>query len=193
MKPLPILAGLAVLAAAWAGPLPGMVPHSFTAHMVLHMAVVGAGVPLVAIGLAPLFATRSPVALAVVASVADLVVVWGWHAPALHHASRSDPAMLALEQGSFAMAALLVWAVAFAGRDRQAALAGGMTLFFTSMHMTLLGALIALAPRPLYPHGHGTLADQQLGGAVMLTVGAVVYLGGTLILFGRVLRREAPA
>jgi putative membrane protein len=41
--------------------------------------------------------------------------------------------------------------------------------------MTMLGALIALAPRVLYAHHAITLADQQLGGAVMLAAGAVAY------------------
>jgi putative membrane protein len=173
-----------------------MVAHSFTAHMLLHMSVVGIGVPLLAAGVAPWVAGRGwlrwQVALGV--SLADFAVVWGWHAPMLHHAARSGGVWLALEQASFAVAAMLVWLVAFAapqGLRQQAALVGGMTLFMTSMHMTLLGALIALAPRVLYPHhGHGTLEDQQLGGAVMLTIGAVVYLGGALLLFARVLRPE---
>jgi putative membrane protein len=199
-----ILAGAGVLTLTWAGPLPGMVPESFAAHMALHMAVVGVGVPLLAVGLAPRLA-RSPlirmypiVPLAV--SLADLVVVWGWHAPVLHMAARTSPAVLAVEQASFALAALLVWLTAFGsqeGRRSEAALAGALTLFFTSMHMTLLGALIGLATRPIYGHGlghgHGLdpVADQQVGGAIMLVIGGVIYLAGGLILIARVLRRRA--
>jgi putative membrane protein len=53
------------------------------------------------------------------------------------------------------------------------------------MHMTLLGALLALAPRPLYIHaetfsGLTSLEDQQLGGAIMLIVGGISYLTGGL-------------
>ena len=193
-----ILAGLVVLAFAWAGPLPARVPESFAAHMMLHMLVVGVGVPLLAIGLAVGVRLRSQVSLPIAASLVDLIVVWGWHAPLLHHAARSRPAALALEQASFALAALLVWLVAFGGpggQRQQSALAGAMTLFFTSMHMTLLGALLALANRPLYPHGrhHDALADQQIGGAIMLAIGAVVYLAGGLALFARVLRERQPA
>lgn len=189
------MAGIAVLALAWLGPLPGLVRLSFSAHMVLHMMVVGVGVPMLALGLAPLLAPRGP-GPAVAASALDLIVVWGWHAPALHDAARAGGAWLAAEQASFALAAGLVWLTAFAavpGQRQAGALAGGMALFFTSMHMTLLGALIALAPRPLFAHHGGGLADQQLGGAVMLSVGAVVYLGGALALFARVLRPGAPA
>ena len=202
-RPL-ILAGTGGLALAWAGPLPGMVPSSFAAHMVLHMAVVGVGVPLLAGGLAPLLAhsrlVRAHPVVPLAVSLADLVVVWGWHAPVLHMAARTSPAVLAVEQASFALVALLVWLMALGsreGRRSEAALAGALTLFFTSMHMTLLGALIGLATRPIYAHGlgHGhwldPVADQQVGGAIMLVIGGVIYLAGGLILIARVLRRRA--
>lgn len=187
-----ILAGLAVLAFAWLGPLPQWVAQSFAAHMWLHMSVVGIGVPLVAIGIAGRVNSLggNAVTLSIAASVLDLVVVWLWHAPYLHMASRSEPWALALEQASFAGVALLVWLVAFTGPP----LAGAITLFFTSMHMTLLGALLGLAPRPIYAgHHHGglwgldALADQQIGGVIMLAVGGVIYLGGCLVLAARAL------
>jgi putative membrane protein len=200
-----IIIGLALLLAAWAGPLPRLVPDSFAAHMALHMGVVGIAVPILAAGLAPKVADhpwlRSQLALPIVVSLFDLVVVWGWHTPALHHASRTSGWMLAYEQASFAIAALLVWVLALAspvGRRQNAALAGALTLFFTSMHMTLLGALIGLAPRPIYPgHGHHTafglseLADQQVGGVIMLAIGGVIYLIGGLTLVARALQRPA--
>jgi putative membrane protein len=193
------LVGLAVLLFAWAGPLPHLVQGSFAAHMWLHMLVVGVAVPLVAAWLAPHIAITSALALPVVVSLLDFVVVWGWHAPALHHASRTEGWVLAVEQFSFFAVSLLVWLVALSGRDRgNAALGGAMALFFTSMHMTLLGALLGLSPRPLYAHHHAgdgwlgltPLADQQVGGVVMLAIGGAVYLVGGLVLMARVLRRS---
>ena len=199
-------AGIAVLILAWAGPLPGMVAGSFAAHMVLHMTVVGIGVPLLAAGIGPLVAQRgwlrSQVALPIAVSIIDLVVVWGWHAPALHHASRTLLWALTAEQASFAVVSLLVWLVALASTAetrRSAALAGALALLVTSMHMTLLGALIGLAPRPIYGehlHVPGTmppLADQQLGGVVMLAIGGVIYLAGGLLLMARVLQRRTAS
>ena len=195
------IVGVAVLLFAWAGPLPHLVVQSFAAHMWLHMLVVGVAVPLIAATLAQRLAMNSTLALPIIVSLLDFVVVWGWHAPALHHASRSDPLVLVAEQASFFAISLLVWLVALSGRDRgNAALGGAMALFFTSMHMTLLGALLSLSPRPLYEGHHGAdgwlglspLADQQMGGVVMLAIGGVVYLCGALILMARVLKR-APA
>jgi putative membrane protein len=190
---LVLIAGAAVLMFAWAGPLPGMVPHGLAAHMWLHMTVVGVGVPLIAVGTANLWQVRLPVWLAVTASLVDFAVIWLWHAPGLHHAARSASHVLALEQASFAGAALLVWLVALQGPR----IAGALTLFFTSMHMTLLGALMALAPRPIY-HGHAggagaaidPLLDQQIGGIIMLAIGGVIYLAGALGLSALALRLE---
>lgn len=194
--------GIAVLLLAWAGPLPALVPHSFAAHMMLHMAVVGIGVPLLAAGLAPFagrYLPRSHLALPIATSLIDLVVVWGWHAPALHNAARASGFILALEQASFALVSLMVWLLALAssnGSRAQSALAGALALFFTSMHMTLLGALIGLAPRSVFAHAHtgmfglSPLDDQQLGGVIMLAIGGIIYLAGGLILAGRALGRS---
>ncbi len=196
--------GLAVLAGAWIGPLPALAGHAFTAHMTMHVAVVAVSAPLLAVGLA---GTRLDparllpgLATPVAASVLELLVVWGWHAPLLHQAARSLPHALAWEQAMFLAAGLLVWSSAFGGRpERRAARAGAgiAALLLTSMHMTLLGALLTLAPRPLYAHhAHGfaglsPLEDQQIGGVVMLAFGGLSYLIGGLVLLARMLRGAA--
>ena len=208
MKPQNLLlAGLAVLAFAWGGPLPAMVPASFAAHMTIHMLVVAVGMPLIAAGLAPLISHwrifRLQVSLPIAVSILDFVVIWGWHAPALHEAARGGGWVLALEQFSFAAVALLVWLVALAappGDRRLAALGGAMALFFTSMHMTLLGALCGLAPRLIFDAkyvdgcwGGSPIADQQIGGVLMLAIGGAVYLLGGVTLIARVLDRRVTA
>jgi putative membrane protein len=81
-------------------------------------------------------------------------------------------------------------------KNRNAA--GVVGLLLTAMHMTLLGALLALSPRPLYAHtgefsGLTALDDQHLGGAIMLLVGGVSYLFGGLWLTSRVLREPVAA
>lgn len=194
------VAGLAVLAAAWLGPLPELARHAFAAHMAMHVSVVAVAAPLLALGVAggrcdP--ARRWPALLAPIpVSVLELVVVWAWHAPGLHHAARQGGAALALEQGSFLVTGFLVWVAAFGGapeRRRERASAGIVGLLLTAMHMTLLGALLALAPRPLYAHaapewGLTALEDQHLGGALMLAGGGSVYLAGGLALAAGLLR-----
>src|SRR3546814_20884322 len=105
------------------------------------------------------------------AMLAELVVVWGWHLPLLHHAARSSTAALAAEQTSFLAVGLALWLSVLGGRaaQRHARLAGGVVaLLLTSMHMTLLGELITLEPRGLYYHDMGSaLAVPQVAGTVM--------------------------
>jgi putative membrane protein len=131
-----------------------------------------------------------------------LLVVWAWHTPGLHHAARHTTLGLVLEQSSFLLSALYVWLAAFGGdarlRDDRAG-AGVAALLLTSMHMTLLGALLALPPRPLYDHQHhgsglSSLDDQHLGGAIMLVAGGASYLiGGLWLTLGLLRRRRSPA
>ena len=208
-----LAAGALVLAAAWLGPLPGLSRISFTAHMAMHMSVVALACPLLALGIArgPLDPLRSHdggwrgVLLSpYVASALEFVVVWAWHAPGLHHLARHAGAWRAVEQGSFLAVGMLVWLSAFCGGHaaRQRAAAGVGGLLMTSMHMTLLGVLLALAARPLYGHGAAqaafglsALQDQHMGGVVMLAVGGVSYLAGALALLATLLtdRRQGVA
>jgi putative membrane protein len=203
MRPTLLAAGLGTLAAAWLGPLPARAAHDFSAHMTMHMAVVAVAAPLIALGVSGgrwdlthrLPAVFSPIPT----SMVELLVVWGWHAPVLHQLARTSTLGLVAEQGSFLASGLLVWLAAFGSEARRSGLragAGVVALLLTSMHMTLLGALLALAPRPLYAHaGHGpsALDDQHLGGAIMLGVGGVAYLAGGLWLSVRLLQlRAAP-
>lgn len=199
-----LLLGVSTLLVVWLGPLSSLAPGSFSAHMTMHMGVVAVAAPALAIGLAG--GRFDPVRRApqwfppVPASLVELAVVWSWHAPTPHAFARGTTTGLVLEQGSFLASGLLVWLAAFGGdvgeRGERTA-AGIVALLLTSMHMTLLGALLALPTRPLYPHcAHapgplGPLHDQQLGGAIMLVVGGVAYLFGGLGLTARLLREKS--
>lgn len=199
--------GPLALAVLWLGPLPEMTRHSFAAHMALHMGVVAVAAPLIAVGFAggPLDPVRRRPKWfpAIPLSIVELVVVWAWHAPALHHAARNVPGGFVAEQLSFFTAGLLVWFASLSGpraAPSERAGAGIAALLLTSMHMTLLGALLALTPRALYSHAahnHGesnaltSLDDQHLGGAIMLVVGGISYLAGGLALTTRLVRQRS--
>lgn len=189
-----LCSGIVILAMAWLGPLPTLARQSFGAHMLMHVGVIAVAAPFIALAIAGsrhdpvryLATVFSPIA----ASLVELVVVWAWHAPLLHHAARTLPALLVLEQASFLLAGVLVWLAAFGGsarQRRQRAIASVSGLLFTSMHMTLLGVLLALADRVLYAHatetvsGLSALQDQQLGGVIMLFAGGAAYLAGALL------------
>ena len=201
-KHLWLFLGLLTLACVWLGPLPQLARHAFYAHMAMHMGVVAIAAPFLAAALAghrfdpvrkwPSLFPPIPI------SVIELIVVWAWHAPALHHAARHGLGGLIIEQGAFLIAGLLVWLSAFGGgpiNRKERTGAGIAALLLTSMHMTLLGALLALTPRPLYQHGHAghhasltPLDDQHLGGAIMILIGGIAYLAGGLWLTAGLVR-----
>jgi putative membrane protein len=209
-RPALLFLGILALSAAWLGPLPHMAGHAFFAHMTMHMLVVAVAAPLIALGMAggrcdpvrwrPAWFPPLPV------SLVEFAVVWAWHAPALHHAARHSIGGFVVEQGLFLVSGLLVWLAAFGGDPHQRfdrAGAGVVALLLTAMHMTLLGALIGLSSRPLYAHMSGSsglspLADQHLGGAIMLVVGGVAYFAGAMWLMVELVgtkarRKEARA
>lgn len=201
MRKLALGSGLAVLAAIWLGPLLGPWRASFTAGMVAHMGVIAIAAPLIAIGLPERWrpGRSMPAALPVLASVLELFAVWGWHAPVMRAAVEASVAVTAAEQATFLVVGVLLWSTSFAAPgERIHAASGAAALLLTSIHMTLLGALLALSPRPLYGAGEVTCfgvvldagQDQHIGGVIMLLVGAVVYLVGGLTLVGRLLESE---
>jgi putative membrane protein len=98
-----LILGLFVLALVWLGPLLDAWRDSFSAHMLAHMGVVAIAAPLMAIGL-PLRPTPDPsraFALALPASLVELIVVWSWHAPVLRALAQSSQFAAAIEQATF--------------------------------------------------------------------------------------------
>ncbi len=161
-------------------------------HMAAHMGAVAVAAPMIAATLSRPARTGAGAPLGW--AMAEFVVVWGWHAPALRSVADMHVAVALLEQAMFLGLGVALWRSALAQPE-----AGAAALLLTSMHMTLLGALIGLADRPLYAMmamhpapGLDALADQQLGGVVMLLVGGVSYCLGGLWLLGTILRHPKP-
>ncbi|WP_432289561.1 cytochrome c oxidase assembly protein (plasmid) [Aminobacter sp. BA135] len=204
MRGLALTSGVAMLALIWLGPLLGPWRGSFAAHMLAHMGVIAIAAPLIALGLPQNWRPRHsmPLALPIVASLLELVAVWGWHAPVLRGAAETSPVVTATEQLIFLAVGLLLWSTSFAAPTEPRHVAVGTSaLLLTSIHMTLLGALLGLSPRPLYGSGEVTCfgivldagQDQQIGGVVMLMIGAVVYLAGGLFLMAHLVKPSPNA
>jgi putative membrane protein len=220
LKTLSFVLGLGLLAAAWLGLFERLVPGAFSAHMTQHMVLVALAAPLCALAVAggradPVRRWPKPFS-ALLASIVELLLVWAWHTPGLHRAARESTGAFVLEQGSFFVCGLWLWLSAFGGgaaeRDERAG-SGILALLLTSMHMTLLGALLALPPRPLYDHASmshaehlahgphqraasgrptlGPLEDQHLGGAIMIVLGGASYMAGGLWLAVGLVRQRA--
>jgi putative membrane protein len=191
---LPVIAALILALAATALAFAGL---GMSGHMAAHMGAVAVAAPALAFALARRRvgtgggAGGSPLGWATV----EFVVVWAWHAPAVRALADKHIAVALVEQAMFLGVGVGLWRAALAHPA-----AGVAALLLTSMHMTLLGALIGLAPRPLYAMmamhpvpGLDALADQQAGGVVMLVVGGAAYCLGGLALLGTLLRERAAA
>jgi len=183
----PFVAGVILLAALWLGPLPDMARRAFSPHMILHLGVTIVAAPLIAVGLLRLWPdTRPPhrpLLAALAATLYEFAAVWGWHVPFLHElAARSTP-MFVLQQASFLLAGMVVWLVCLVGKDAASRGIGTVAMLFTSMHMTMLGVLLVIAPALIYApqfclgaFGLDPLPDQRLGGALMASAGTLPYV-----------------
>ncbi|MGE0213457.1 MAG: cytochrome c oxidase assembly protein [Parvibaculaceae bacterium] len=207
MRRLALATGLLVLTLIWGGPLLDVYRESFAAHMLAHMGVVAVAAPLVAVGLVGTrwdFSGQSALLAPVPASILELVVVWVWHAPVMRAMAEANVFVTALEQFIFLAAGLVLWLACIGrgrGDEKARAAAGAFGLLLTSVHMTLLGALLALSPRPLFGIDNVTCLgvsltaqqDQEAGGVLMLLVGAAIYLAGGLALVARLVGQPMEA
>jgi putative membrane protein len=127
------------------------------------------------------------------AALLHALALWLWHAPAAFNAAVASNTVHALEHSAFLGTALLFWRAILDGRSsRRAGPALGAS-FATLIHGGLLGALITLAPYPLYAWYHrrtelwglSALEDQQLAGLLMWVPMGIVYLAACLVLASR--------
>lgn len=201
--------GWLALAAPLVSPLHWLGEHLFTAHMIEHEAVMAIAAPLLACarplaammwalpkalrGGAGAFVQSKPIALAwrvltrpVNATLAHGAAIWLWHAPAVFDAAVENLMLHRLQHLSFLVTGLLFWWSLFRRAEPGAAVGH---LFVTMLHMSVLGALIALAPHVLYhiqtadalAFGLTPLQDQQLAGLVMWVPAGTIYAGAALV------------
>ena len=110
-------------------------------------------------------------------------MLWFWHAPAPYAATFDSTLVYwAMHMGVFGSAVWL-WYGLFDSRPTTTMNRGAASVM-SSVQMGFLGALVTLAPRPLYvPHALATgswgltaLQDQQLGGGIMWVPGCLIFL-----------------
>ena len=113
------------------------------------------------------------------------VAIWAWHAPILFDAAVTNIVLHRLQHLSFLLTAIVFWWSVL--RNSNAGLAA-WHLFVTMLHTSVLGALMALAPRVLYQAQTATAAawgltpleDQQLAGIIMWVPAGTIYAGAAL-------------
>lgn len=216
-------ASIGVLALALISPLDLLGEQLGWAHMVQHMLLMTVAAPLLMLaapglicwcGLTPVsrrlfLQTRRALGSRprrwlwspLVAWSLYAVATWVWHLPALYQAALRDPWMHDLQHLTFFISACLFWRVLLDPLARQK-LAGGLAvlyLFTTTLHATVLGVFMALAPVAWYPDyertthwwGLTALEDQQIAGLIMWMPACATYLVVAIALFANALGERA--
>jgi putative membrane protein len=132
------------------------------------------------------------------AAFAQILMLWGWHVPAIQQAAGTSLAlhlaMLVLLAGS----AVLFWSVLLRAAH-QSRWSGIAALLLTGKLACLLGGLMIFAPRELYElaglafsictAGPSTLADQQLAGLMMIAACPLSYIVAGVVMAAQMLAR----
>jgi putative membrane protein len=125
--------------------------------------------------------------------------LWLWHAPSLFEAALRSEAIHYLQHVTLLATALLFWTSILPRRaNARTRVVGVFSLFTTSMHSTLLGALLTLSPTVWYASyavaagapDPSALEDQQLAGLIMWVPAGLVYVAAALALCAAVLRDD---
>jgi putative membrane protein len=202
------VAGWLSLTLALVSPLHWLGEHLFTFHMIEHEIVMAISAPLLVISRPvgtflwslprrhrvtvgrllrrrAVTATWRWVSSGGNATLLHGVAIWAWHAPLLFDAAVVNVAAHRLQHLSFLLTAILFWWSVL--RNSESGVAA-WHLFITMLHTSVLGALMALAPRVLYAAQTATaldwgltpLEDQQLAGLIMWVPAGTIYAGATL-------------
>jgi cytochrome c oxidase assembly factor CtaG len=204
------LAGWLSLAGALVSPLHALGEQLFTFHMIEHEIIMAVSAPLLVLAnpvgtllwslphrlriLVGRAMRRDPVARCWQwvtdgshATVIHGIAIWAWHWPVLFDATISNIAIHRLQHVSFFLSAVFFWWSIF---RRSEAGEAAWHVFVTMLHTSVLGALMALAPRVLYgtqtanslAWGLTPLEDQQLAGIIMWVPAGTIYAGAVLVL-----------
>jgi putative membrane protein len=197
-RTIAFLAAFAVVGFAVLGPLDGAAERRLSWHMVQHLLLISVAAPLLALG--------RPVALAIdlfprlgrlrrlqvddnLASAGGgllmLIVLFGWHIPALYDLALRHEPVHALEHASLIVSAMLLWSALIHARRLGA---GVLWLYVITLPMTGLGVAMTIVRSPWYPaYVHGSRAaavrDQQMAGVIMWAFGGLAAVVSAVALF----------
>ena len=185
----------ALTTAALISPLCALSVSLFSARVGQHMILLLVAAPLLALarprrGFGSFACQERPKPFWIGGSMSQLMasatfsgILWVWHSPAPYAGTFANPFIYWAMHLSLFGAALWLWTSIFEG-ERAGSFRSIATGLFITVQMGLLGALLTLAPRPLFtPHLLTTMAwhltpleDQQLGGVIMWVPGCGIFL-----------------
>jgi putative membrane protein len=208
------IAGWLVLAAALMSPVHTLGEKLFSVHMLEHELLMAVAAPLLVLGrpviaflwalpqsarrdlgsvsrAEPVHGVWSFSTSALVAWMVHALALWVWHLPALFEAALASELVHSLQHICFLGAALIYWTSLLHRRhDAEGRGVAMISLFATTLHSSILGALLTLGTVAWYPlyggrsaaWGLTAIEDQQLAGLVMWVPGGLVYMGAALAL-----------
>lgn len=216
---------LAALVVALLSPLDAAAASLFSAHMIQHLILMVVAAPLLVMAhpvavltrgvprvgrhlirrLRSLRAVRPATAAAghpVSVWVVGTVVLWVWHLPLPYEAAVRHDGLHALEHATLVGVSALLWSAVLDRRRHPLAVPAAVALLFaTGLQGAALGAILTLAPDPLYGvheasaplWGLSIVEDQQLAGVLMWVPPGLVYLAVVGYLLAQWFRSlEAP-
>jgi cytochrome c oxidase assembly factor CtaG len=219
------LGGYGALCLALLSPLHGFAEDLFSAHMLQHLLLMSVATPLLLLanplptalwGLptrwrrsagrllvqdGPLVAALKALTRPLVAWWVFVLVLFGWHLPALYGLALESEPLHYLQHASFLAAAALFWWPVIGPaplRSRLPYLLRLLYVFATWIPSSALGAGITFAPSVLIPHylatprhwGLDPLTDQQRAGLLMWVPSDAIFALAMIILFVALLRQE---
>jgi putative membrane protein len=216
---LAFFSGWLTLAGALVSPLHWLGEHLFTFHMIEHEILMAVSAPLLVVARPiGMLLWSLPRSIRIVAgrllrqpgvagawqwlsagrnaTLIHGIAIWAWHAPTLFDAAVTSVPVHRLQHLSFLLTAMVFWWSVF--RRSNPGLAA-WHLLVTMLHTSVLGALMALAPRVLYQAQTATAAawgltpleDQQLAGLIMWVPAGTVYAGAALALAAIWIKRSS--
>ncbi|HEY7298384.1 MAG TPA: cytochrome c oxidase assembly protein [Xanthobacteraceae bacterium] len=194
--------GWGVVAAALTSPLCNLSVALFSARVTQHIVLTLVAAPLVVLGRPErAFAAFLPLRMVGallkkhgmgIGAAGFAVTMWTWHLPGPYDATlQNNYAYWAMHITTFGSALIFWHALLFHGATRTGSAL--VAAFGTAMQMSLLGAVLTLAPRALFavhstttwPWGLSPLEDQQLGGLIMWVPAGVLFTVYGIVAFGR--------
>jgi putative membrane protein len=195
-------AGWLIAGIAFLSPLCALSVSLFSARVAQHMLLVLVAAPLIARSLPRACVWTAPMRIWMSAAM-FFICLWFWHMPAPYEATFTSTGVYWAMHITLFGSGILLWRelLDHAPQHTAQALAAGMLTF---THMGLLGAVLALADRPMFQWhllttqawGLTPLQDQQFGGTVMWVPGVALFLWSTLRSIARLwdlMERAGPA
>ena len=196
-RPLPYIAGLALIGAAFVTRLQPFAIHTFLwAHLLQNVVLAEWAPALLVLAVPKRIAARVRIA-PLVALPLWLATYYVWHLPWIYDfALRHPHSLLHVEHLTYLLAGIGLWWPVVHGR--QSAGAKAAYLFGAFVLASPLGLVLALFPRPIYSFyahaprtwGPAPETDQQIAGVTMAAEEAIVFFAAFTFYFLRFLREE---